>query len=115
MKYSDGCEIILDGEQRDQDAAYLEGPDGKLFKGFTSDIPDFEEEIASLPDPEPQQTDFHDSVRMRTIATPFAAGVRESSEREATATKCLSSAANGSALGMRGMAISPSRMARLSP
>ena len=66
MKYSDGCEIILDGEQRDQDAAYLEGPDGKLFKGFISDIPNFEEKVASLPEPEPQQTDFHDSVRMRT-------------------------------------------------
>lgn len=65
MKYSDGCEIILDGEQRDQNAAYLEGPDGKLFKGFTSDIPNFEEEVANLPDPEPQQTDFHDSIRTR--------------------------------------------------
>ena len=65
MRYSDGCEIILDGEGRDSDAAYLEGPDGKLFKGFISDIPNFEEEVGRLPDPEPQLTDFHEAVRTR--------------------------------------------------
>ncbi len=65
MRYSDGCEIVLDGEGRDSDAAYLEGPDGKLFKGFISDIPNFEEEVGRLPDPEPLLTDFHEAVRTR--------------------------------------------------
>jgi predicted dehydrogenase len=64
-RYEDGCEIILDGENRDTEAAYLEGPDGKLFRGFTSDIPDFEQKVASLPDPAPQVTDFHEAVRNR--------------------------------------------------
>ncbi len=40
--YADGCQIILDGENRDQDAAYIEGPNGKIFKGFRSDIPGLE-------------------------------------------------------------------------
>jgi len=37
--YDDGCKIVLDGENRDKDAAYIEGPHGKIFKGFTSDLP----------------------------------------------------------------------------
>ena len=36
--YADGCQIILDGENRDKDAAYIEGPKGKVYKGFRSDI-----------------------------------------------------------------------------
>ncbi len=72
-RYADGCEIILDGEDRDKDAAYIEGPDGKLFKGFTSDIPGFEQKVAQLPDPEPQVTDFHEAVRYRQ---PFALNER---------------------------------------
>lgn len=69
MKYADGCEIILDGEGKDPNAAYLEGPDGKLFRGFTSDIPNFEKKLAALPDPLPQETDFVHAVKTRT---PFA-------------------------------------------
>lgn len=65
MKYADGCEIILDGEGKETNAAYLEGPDGKLFKGFTSDIPHLDKKMAELPDPEPQITDFSESVRTR--------------------------------------------------
>ncbi len=72
-RYEDGCEIILDGEDRDKDAAYLEGPDGKLFRGFTSDIPGFEQKVASLPEPAPQVTDFHEAVRNRL---PFALNER---------------------------------------
>jgi myo-inositol 2-dehydrogenase / D-chiro-inositol 1-dehydrogenase len=63
--YADGCQIILDGENRDRDAAYIEGPDGKLFKGFKSDIPNFEKFVNSLPEPEPQITTFSESVRTR--------------------------------------------------
>jgi myo-inositol 2-dehydrogenase/D-chiro-inositol 1-dehydrogenase len=63
--YEDGCQIILDGENRDKDAAYIEGPNGKIFRGFRSTIPDIQELAASLPDPEPQITSFHESVRTR--------------------------------------------------
>jgi predicted dehydrogenase len=63
--YEDGCQIILDGENRDKDAAYIEGPKGKIYRGFRSDIPDIQKLAASLPDPEPQITSFHESVRTR--------------------------------------------------
>lgn len=65
MKYADGCELILDGENADKDAAFLEGPDGKLFRGFKSDIPDFEKKVAKLPEPEEQVVDFSEAVRSR--------------------------------------------------
>ena len=65
MKYADGCVIVLDGENRDKNAPFLEGPKGKLFPGFESDIPDLSETLASLPDPEPQTTDFAEAVRTR--------------------------------------------------
>ncbi len=63
--YEDGCQIILDGENRDKDAAYIEGPKGKIFRGFQSDIPNIQKLAASLPDPEPQITSFHESIRTR--------------------------------------------------
>ena len=63
--YADGCKIILDGENRDKDAAYISGPYGKVFRGFRSDIPDIHKIINSLPDPEPQVTVFTDSVHSR--------------------------------------------------
>ena len=63
--YADGCKIILDGENKDKDAAYMEGPKGKIYRGFKSDIPDLEAKLAALPDPEPQITDFHESIRTR--------------------------------------------------
>jgi predicted dehydrogenase len=65
MKYADGCSIVLDGEGRDQEAPFLEGPLGRIYKGFRSDIPHFEEKVAALPDPEPRITDFAESVRTR--------------------------------------------------
>jgi predicted dehydrogenase len=67
--YADGCRIVLDGEAKDPDVAYIEGPKGKLFNGFRSDIPDLERKLAAMPDPEPQITDFLESVRTRR---PFA-------------------------------------------
>ncbi len=67
--YEDGCKIILDGEATDPTAAYIEGPKGKLFKGFKSDIPNLNEKLAMMPDPKPQETDFLNSVKYRT---PFA-------------------------------------------
>jgi len=65
LTYADGCKIILDGENKDTDVPYIEGPNGKLFPGFHSDIPYLEKKLASFPDPEPQITDFAESVRTR--------------------------------------------------
>ncbi len=65
MVYEDGCKIILDGENKDKDAAYIEGPEGKLYPGFRSDIPDLQRKLEEFPDPEPQVTDFSDAVRNR--------------------------------------------------
>ncbi len=65
LKYADGCMIILDGENRDENAAFIEGPEGKLFPGLESDIPHLKEKINSLPDPKPQVTDFIKAVRTR--------------------------------------------------
>ena len=63
--YADGCQIILDGENRDKDAAYIEGPNGKIYQGFRSDIPNLKSFIETLPEPEPQITIFSDSVKSR--------------------------------------------------
>jgi len=65
FKYADGCMIILDGENKDENAAYIEGPEGKLFKGFESDIPNIKEIVEELPEPEPQVTDFIEAVKTR--------------------------------------------------
>jgi myo-inositol 2-dehydrogenase/D-chiro-inositol 1-dehydrogenase len=68
LKYADGCEIILDGEakeENEEDVPFIEGPEGKLFKNLESDIPHFSDKVASLPDPEPQVTDFIEAVRTR--------------------------------------------------
>jgi myo-inositol 2-dehydrogenase/D-chiro-inositol 1-dehydrogenase len=66
LKYADGCVIVLDGENRDKSAPFLEGPKGKLYRGFESDIPNLRKILAALPDPEPQMTDFSEAVRTRT-------------------------------------------------
>jgi len=65
MKYADGCEITLYGDDEDRNIPYIEGPEGKLYKGLESDIPNLKEKLASLPDPEPQLTDFSQSVKTR--------------------------------------------------
>jgi len=63
--YADGCQIILDGEGKDEKAPYIEGPNGKLYPGFKSDIPDLERKLAAFPDPVPQNIIFSDSVKSR--------------------------------------------------
>lgn len=63
--YADGCKIILDGENRDKDAAYIEGPYGKIYRGFKSDIPNLQKLVNTLPEPEPQITVFSESVKTR--------------------------------------------------
>jgi myo-inositol 2-dehydrogenase/D-chiro-inositol 1-dehydrogenase len=63
--YADGCQIVLDGEGKEVGKAYIEGPKGKLYKGFISDIPDMERKLEAFPDPAPQITDFIESVKTR--------------------------------------------------
>jgi predicted dehydrogenase len=63
--YADGCQIVLDGEGKDDKVAYIEGPKGKLFKGFKSDIEDLDRKLAEFPEPPLQQTDFVDAVKNR--------------------------------------------------
>jgi myo-inositol 2-dehydrogenase / D-chiro-inositol 1-dehydrogenase len=63
--YADGCQIILDGEGKDTNAAYIEGPNGKLYPGFRSNIQDLDKKLAAFPDPQPQVTDFVDAVKNR--------------------------------------------------
>lgn len=65
LTYEDGCKIILDGEDTDKDAAYIEGPKGKLYAGFRCTIPDIERKLAAMPSPATQLTDFSQSVRTR--------------------------------------------------
>ena len=65
--YEDGCQIILEGEGFESagKTAYIEGPKGKVYKGFECTIPDVMELISEMPDPAPQNTDFIDCVRSR--------------------------------------------------
>jgi myo-inositol 2-dehydrogenase/D-chiro-inositol 1-dehydrogenase len=65
MKYADGCKLILDGENKDVNAPFIEGPQGKLWPGLRSDVPHLAEKLAALPEPEPQVTDFEYAVRNR--------------------------------------------------
>ncbi len=63
--YEDGCQIILDGANADKEAAYIEGPEGKIYKGFRSTIKNLDGIIDSMPDPEEQIGTFSESVRTR--------------------------------------------------
>ncbi|OQB39742.1 MAG: Inositol 2-dehydrogenase [Candidatus Hydrogenedentes bacterium ADurb.Bin179] len=65
MTYADGCKIVLDAETTGDDVPYIAGPEGNLYKGLRCDIPDFEKRLASLPEPDPQETDFYQAVRTR--------------------------------------------------
>lgn len=65
LRYEDGCEIVLDGEGK-EDVAYIEGPKGKLYPEMKSDIPNLLDKLRDFPEPEPQVGDFHQAVRNRT-------------------------------------------------
>jgi myo-inositol 2-dehydrogenase / D-chiro-inositol 1-dehydrogenase len=69
LNYADGCKIILDGENRDNEAPFIQGPLGKLYPDFRSDIPDLERKLLAFPDPRPQLTSFTEAVATRK---PFA-------------------------------------------
>ena len=65
--YEDGCQIILEGEgfESGDNVPYIEGPKGKVYKGFQCTIPDVMNKLAELPDPAPQNTDFIDCIHTR--------------------------------------------------
>lgn len=67
IKYADGCTIILDGTSpADAKIPYLEGPKGKIYKGWESDIPDLKKNIFKMPNPPADgPTEFAESVRTR--------------------------------------------------
>jgi hypothetical protein len=65
ITYADGCRIVLEGEREKDEIPFIEGPRGKLFKGFRSAIPNLKEKLAALPDPERLIADFSVSVRTR--------------------------------------------------
>lgn len=65
--YDDGCQIVLEGEGYESGGktAYIEGPLGKVYKGFECTIPDIMNRLAEYPDPVPQNTDFYECLRTR--------------------------------------------------
>ena len=63
--YADGCKIILDGENRDKDASFIEGPKGHIRPRLESNIENLREKLAELPDSPEQITEFHESIRTR--------------------------------------------------
>ncbi|HYE20932.1 MAG TPA: Gfo/Idh/MocA family oxidoreductase [Tepidisphaeraceae bacterium] len=65
IKYADGCRLVLDGADREKDAAFIEGPGGKLYPGLRTDPVDLAKKAESMPEPEPQITNFLTSVRTR--------------------------------------------------
>jgi len=73
MTYADGCVIVLDGEGNDERTPFIEGPKGRLYREFESDIPNLRAELAAWPDPAPQLSDFAEAVRTRR---PFALNER---------------------------------------
>lgn len=69
MKYKDGCTVILEscewGKEETVAKPYIEGPKGRIYRGFRTDPPELAEKVKSLPDPEPMISDFNVSVRTR--------------------------------------------------
>ena len=65
--YEDGCRIILEGEgfESEGKVPYIEGPKGKVYKGFECTIPNVMQLINEMPDPRPRNTDFLECVRTR--------------------------------------------------
>ncbi|MEW6359820.1 MAG: Gfo/Idh/MocA family oxidoreductase [Planctomycetota bacterium] len=69
MKYADGCRIILEsgeyGKMESEGQPYIEGPKGRLYKGFRLDPPELAEALEACPEPEPMVSDFMVSVLTR--------------------------------------------------
>jgi len=69
MTYADGCRLILEsgewGTRTTEGKPYIEGPKGKIYKGFRTDPPDIKDALATLPEPEPMITNFTESIVTR--------------------------------------------------
>lgn len=65
--YADGCKIVLDGEGSIDNVPYIEGPKGKLYPGFRSDIPDLDKKLAEFPEPKEEVTVFTEAVKNRSL------------------------------------------------
>jgi len=69
LTYADGCKIILEtdacGPPTTKGRPYIEGPKGKIYKGFKTDPPDLKDALAALPDPPRQISDFNESIVTR--------------------------------------------------
>jgi len=69
FRYADDCRIILDSGEWGEDSTagkpYIEGPTGKIYRGFVTDPPDLKDAVATLPEPEPMVGDFNVSVKSR--------------------------------------------------
>ena len=69
MRYADGDRIIIEteewGEATEVGKPILEGPKGKIYRGFKTDPVNLAEAVNSLPDPEPLIDDFAVSVKTR--------------------------------------------------
>lgn len=65
LTYADGCRIVLDGEGKDENSKFIQGPKGWMGRRFESNIPDLRRKISKLPALEPMVTDFHEAVRTR--------------------------------------------------
>lgn len=65
--YADGCQIVLEGEGYESTGhvPYIEGPKGKVYRGFECTIPNVMNKLAEFPDPEPQRTDFIECIHNR--------------------------------------------------
>lgn len=64
LRYADGCEIVLDGTNKDN-APFLSGPRGTLTRDLESSIPNLIDKIRDLPNPPAQVTDFVQAVKTR--------------------------------------------------
>jgi predicted dehydrogenase len=65
MTYSDGCRIILDNTKPTGKVPFLSGPEGKLYRGFRSTIPDLMKKLDAYSDPPEQNPDFITAVKQR--------------------------------------------------
>ena len=65
--YADGCKIVLDGEGSIDNVPYVEGPNGKLYPGFRSDIPDLDKKLAEFPEPKEEVVVFTEAVKNRSL------------------------------------------------
>ncbi|NLF92463.1 MAG: Gfo/Idh/MocA family oxidoreductase [Oligosphaeraceae bacterium] len=69
MQYADGCKIILEscewGEDETKGKPFIEGPNGKVYQNFRTSPANLAQLVHTLPEPEPQISDFNLSVRTR--------------------------------------------------